>query len=447
MTGAISLVGIIRGCSRCNLLISGTYRLRLPSLAYQLPRVTIATIYPATVLETLSPIGYCLQSAYETSSESLYCLTVVGYQIAEQSNSLKARLDGEDSTPWHPDRGHFEIAVVSALRIESDAVEAVFDEIYYRICNKVDNDYNSYTTGKIGNHYIVLAYPPGIGKVISASTAANIRFAFQRIKLCLVVGICGGVPTINKSDGSTEILLGDVIISTEVIQYDRGKQLENRVVMKKTLQESLPLPNMEIQSFEAKMQGLTGRKRLRDSATENLIMLLKKEGLEAYEYPGADKDRLYEPTYRHKHHDPTACNICAKDDDVCGTALELPCDKLGCDTNKQVPRQRLKKPKESSSNGSVSTIEESAEVPEHRIYFGKFASGDLVLKSAHHRDDLASEDGVIAFEMEGAGVWINLPRVGVKCVCDHADSHKGHAWQKYAGAGAAACMRTFVTAW
>lgn len=348
-----------------------------------------------------------------------------------------------------PHRENFEIAVLCALELESDAVEASFDEVYegFHTYGKVDGDQNSYTTGRIGNHSIVLAYLQGMGKRISASSAANFRISFPRIKLCLVVGICGGVPTITKTDEITEVLLGDVVISTEVVQYDRGQQLPNKVVTKKTLHESLGLPNMEIRSFERKMKGLNGRKRLRDSTSENLAKLLTKEGLEAYKYPGADKDRLYEPTYRHKHHDPAACDICPKDDEVCRTALESPCDTLGCDTEKQIPRARLKNLRPNSANRSVPTIEEGREVPEHRIHFGKVASGDLVLKSAYHRDEMASREAVIAFEMESAGVWDNLPTVVIKCVCDYADSHKGHGWQKYAAAVAAACMMAFVTEW
>lgn len=85
---------------------------------------------------------------------------------------------------------------------------------------------------------------------------------FPGIKLCIVVGICGGVPTIIGEDGPTDLLLGDVVISNEVLQYDRGQQLANRVVTVNTLQESLSRPNKEIQSFGRKMQGLRGRQRV-----------------------------------------------------------------------------------------------------------------------------------------------------------------------------------------
>lgn len=57
---------------------------------------------------------------------------------------------------------------------------------------------------------------------------------------------------------------------------------------------------------------------------------------------------------------------------------------------------------------------------------------------------MASVLKVMAFEMEGAGMWQNLPTVVIKGVCDYADSHKSKEWQKYAAATAAACTRAFL---
>jgi hypothetical protein len=75
------------------------------------------------------------------------------------------------------------------------------------------------------------------------------------------------------------------------------------------------------------------------------------------------------------------------------------------------------------------------------------ASGDVVMKSGPHRDRIAAEEDVIAFEMEGAGVWDNFPTVVIKSVCDYADSHKNKKWQAYAAATAAACAKAFLKEW
>jgi nucleoside phosphorylase len=71
---------------------------------------------------------------------------------------------------------------------------------------------------------------PGMGSVSAAAVAANIFSSFRGIKIDLIVGVCGGVLT--TSDG-TEILLGDVIISTLVVQVDFGRQYPNKFVRKK----------------------------------------------------------------------------------------------------------------------------------------------------------------------------------------------------------------------
>jgi nucleoside phosphorylase len=70
------------------------------------------------------------------------------------------------------------------------------------------------------------------------------------------------------------------------------------------------------------------------------------------------------------------------------------------------------------------------------------------MKSGEDRDYIAARDGVIAFEMEGAGVWENFPgSLVIKGICDYADSHKSKRWQGYAAATAAAAMKGFLENW
>ncbi|KAL6786626.1 hypothetical protein J3E68DRAFT_420151 [Trichoderma sp. SZMC 28012] len=66
------------------------------------------------------------------------------------------------------------------------------------------------------------------------------------------------------------------------------------------------------------------------------------------------------------------------------------------------------------------------------------------MKSGEHRDRIARQRGIIAFEMEGAGVWDELPCIIVKGVCDYADSHKNKVWQPFAAATAASVMKAML---
>ncbi len=56
----------------------------------------------------------------------------------------------------------------------------------------------------------------------------------------------------------------------------------------------------------------------------------------------------------------------------------------------------------------------------------------------------AKKEKVIAFEMEGAGAWDEVPCIVVKGVCDYADCHKHKGWQNFAAATAAAAVKAIL---
>ena len=68
----------------------------------------------------------------------------------------------------------------------------------------------------------------------------------------------------------------------------------------------------------------------------------------------------------------------------------------------------------------------------------------MVIKSAIDRDRIAKKEDVIAFEMEGAGVWEEVPCIVVKVVCDYADCHKHEGWQNFAAATAASAVKAML---
>ncbi|RYP76626.1 hypothetical protein DL769_003586 [Monosporascus sp. CRB-8-3] len=323
------------------------------------------------------------------------------------------------TVPAHPTTGgpplrpatrlDFAIAVICASPLEADAVDALFDHHWdddgppY---DKAPGDPNAYSTGAVGRHNVVLAHMPGVGKVNAAAVAANCRASFLNIKLAIVVGVCGVAPF--SPDGD-EIVLGDVIISDGVIQSDLGRRLPDRFVRKDTLLDSLGRPNAEIRALLAKLKGIRGRKMLRGKIAGYLDALGGKSELAA-QYPGIAHDRLFEATYRH----------------VSG---EMLCEECGCN-GRLVPRRRL-----------------AQDSPRPAVHFNLIASGDTVMKSGVQRDAIARQDGVVGFEMEGAGVWDIFPCVVIKGACNYADSHKSKTWQRYAAAASAACMKAFLDHW
>lgn len=337
------------------------------------------------------------------------------------------------SEPTH--RSDFRVAIICALTLESDAVQDVFDmrwdEVKY---GKMPGDPNQYTTGAIGRHNVVVVHMPGMGKSNGATVAANCRASFSNLGLVLVVGICGGVPFPRSG---AEIVLGDVVVSDGLIQYDFGRQFPDRFVRKNDTIAGL---NSEMLSFLAKMKGRWSMNKLREQTFVHL-----KNLSEIAEYPGAWRDKLYEPTYRHKHQAASNCEICTrcqtKNDPVCKAALILDCKSLQCDDRHLLTRQRL-----ASLDDRCKNQEANAEPS---IHFGLYASGDKVMKSGEEREVIAEEEGVIAFEMEGAGVWEGFPGrcLVIKGVCDYADSHKNKIWQTYAAASAAAYTKALLDFW
>jgi nucleoside phosphorylase len=309
-------------------------------------------------------------------------------------------------------RRDFEIAIVCALTLEADAAVAIFDRRWDDDgppFDKAPGDPNAYSTGRIGRHNVVLAHMPGMGKGDAASVATSCRMSFPNIKLAIVTGICGAIPF--TSDG-VEIVLGDVIISDGVVQYDYGRQLPERFMRKDTLLDVLGRPNKEIRSLLAKLKTIHERKALQRKMALCLSALQAEPELAA-KYPGVAHDKLFKASYQHE-----------------GRGGVRICEQVGC-SGELVSRYRL-------------GVDQDCQPA---VHFGLIASGDKVMKSGEDRDNVANQANVIAFEMEGAGVWDSFPCVVIKGVCDYADSHKSKGWQRYAAATASACTKAFLEHW
>ncbi|KAF3314535.1 hypothetical protein TWF173_004618 [Orbilia oligospora] len=339
-------------------------------------------------------------------------------------------------------RSDFQIAIICALPLEADAIGSLFDQYWDGDGDRYGiavGDTNSYSTGLIGRHNVVLVHMPRTGKCGAAIAAANCRKSFTEIKLGLVVGICGAVPF---NDGK-EILLGDVVISSGIIQYDFGRQYPDGFVRKDSNLDSAGRHGIGLQGFLAKLKSQMNQKRLRQKTFKYLTALSNDIGQGVY--PGAAEDRLFRPNYRHKHSISFNCIICAacqhQDNPVCPQTIVSTCDQLECDKTQLIPRERLSKPIQNSTTTGQASIHTPV------IHFGLVASGDTVMKSGEDRDKIAAKENIIAFEMEAAGIWDNFPCLVIKGVSDYADSHKSKEWQEYAAATAAACVKASLDYW
>ncbi|KAI0435292.1 hypothetical protein F5Y09DRAFT_3403 [Xylaria sp. FL1042] len=338
------------------------------------------------------------------------------------------------SLPSLPLRNEIPIAIICALPLEADAVLAVFDHHWdIQLFGNMEGDKNAYSVGRIGCHNVVLVHMPGMGRTPAATVATSCRTSFPGISLALVVGICGAVPF---GRHSTEIVLGDVVISDRLVVYDFGRQFPDKFMRKEETHDSARKPPEEIRNFLSKIK-VRMRQTILQNRTGSHLEALIRSGYPPY--PGVHEDRLFEPSYRHRHQRPSECAHCTSSEplngSVCDIARISTCDVLGCDLRKLVARQRH------------SLIVSGVRSWLPGIHFGAYASGDRVMKSGEHRDEIADREEVIAFEMEGAGVWEIFPCIIIKGVCDYADSHKNKKWQGYAAVTAAACLKAFLEVW
>ncbi|KAF5859640.1 hypothetical protein ETB97_002551 [Aspergillus alliaceus] len=327
-------------------------------------------------------------------------------------------------------RNDFAIAIICALPLEADAVEALFDETYDRLAKyygKQQGDANSYINGRIGNHDVVLCYMPGIGKGSAASVASSLQVSYTGIELALVVGICGGVPT---PPNCQEIFLGDVIISDSVIEYDFGRQYPGGFQRNSWVKDTFGRPDQEIQTLLNSLSADNACNELQNQMRKYLETL--QQGGTRWHHPQIN-DILFKASYLHKHHGHASSIKCGCSgdlpDEICEGALEKDCDYLGCDKT-QVIRRR-----QTLEAVTVST------------HIGTVASTDTAMRSGQHRDEIIRQERVIGFEMEGAGVWDNISCIHIKGVCDYADGHKSKSWEAYAAASGASAAKALLEYW
>jgi nucleoside phosphorylase len=297
----------------------------------------------------------------------------------------------------------YNVAWIAPLKIEKSAALRMLDKIHEGNFRSDPGDDYQYIGGEINGHNIIIAsFPPGTpyGGASAAALAAQVKKCLPRMWMGFLVGVAAGLPDIHGKP-PLDIRLGDVLVSLPdqdspgVTQYDFGKQttegFENR--------SRLPPTEYFIRSVlgnirdKADVRGHTFMKhlqRLQDAKDE--------DGNSLFEYPGQDKDKLYQ-------------TIAYKDDD------------------KIVEREELvdRAPRDDMSLT--------------RVWYGNLGSGNTVMKSCKERDALRDKYKFIGLEMEAHGTMNTIPVGNIRGVCDYADQHKAKGWQPYAAAVAAAYTR------
>ena len=284
----------------------------------------------------------------------------------------------------------YTIGWVCALPIEMAAAKCMLQTVHDSLENS-PGDSNTYSLGSLHGHNIVIACLPmaGYGTNNAAIVASNMRRTFPSIRMFLLVGIGGGAPS-NEHD----VRLGDVVVSTAVIQYDMGKTIQQGLF------QATGILRRPVPSLMTAVSALRAQHELKRSEIHTILSNINERYPTMREYTSREHlhDLLFNSDYDHTE-SSESCNDC--------------------------DRSRLKCRSSRSGGHPV-------------IHYGVIASGNQVMKHGRTREQLAQQFKAICFEMEAAGLIESFPCLVVRGICDYSDSHKSKGWQKYASATAAA---------
>ncbi|KAM3503157.1 hypothetical protein MY10362_004368 [Beauveria mimosiformis] len=300
-------------------------------------------------------------------------------------------------------RDDYRVAWICPLEVEQIAAMEMLDEEHETL-PQPRSDTNIYNLGTINHHNVVVAGLPKAGNCPAAAVITQMKMTFPNPKHGLLVGIGGGVPV--KTDHGM-IRLGHVVVGeptgihSGAVQYDHGKATAGQFELKGFL-NSPPTALLN-----AAREVSVRRQRIdHDPIWKNTQRIdTSRPHLRRFKFPGVANDYLYQPDYEHRQADAS-------------------CEDGGCD-----PKQRIERPMDEFNETFVT------------VHRGTVASGELVIKDAMKRDNLARKLGVLCFEMEAAGASIDFPCMIIRGISDYCDSHKNDVWHGYAAAVAAAYAR------
>lgn len=304
-----------------------------------------------------------------------------------------------------PPQDEFQIGWICALPIEAAAAKEMLDESFGSLDEQDKTDPNTYTLGRIGKHYIVIArLPEGQYGNTAATTVANnmIRTFSKSLRVGLMVGVGGGIPST-----TSDIRLGDIVISCPtgncggVLQYDMGKV---GVDGKFTRTGSLNSPPRSLLAAVSTMRAaeLTDDPHYPEYLRNAIGRTRRTQ--KTFTRPGQQSDRLFK--IQHDH--PAAADNC----DIC-------------------PREWEEARNEREDN-------------EPQPHYGIIASGNSVIKHGWTREQLRMQTGALCFEMEAAGLMLDFPCIVIRGICDYSDSHKNKEWQGYAALAAASYTKELL---
>ena len=316
------------------------------------------------------------------------------------------------------DQALYTVGWISAIKVEYVAAQALLDERHDDPSWVHPNDDNHYTLGRIGKHNIAIAILPkgSTGLASAAMAAKDMCLTFPNIRIGLMVGVGGGVPSPRH-----DIRLGDVVVSVPrntptapggvtggVVQFDYA-----RTVQAKSFQSARYL-DQPPRALTAAVHGLESRYEIDGNEISDKISraLQKKPRLrQNYSRPSSDMDNLFANHVVHQQSDGLVDCLeeCKKD-----------------------------------QSSLIIRIARTEDEDVSKVHYGLIGSSDSFMQDAGIRDSLASDMDILCFEMEAAGLMNHFPCIVIRGICDYADSHWNERWRGYAAMAAATYTKDLI---
>ena len=139
----------------------------------------------------------------------------------------------------------------------------MLDEEDEPLQSKDAHDNNSYISGRMSQHDVVMACLPAgrYGTNAAATVAKDMLRTFTGLRFGLLVGTGGGIPNLQDDH---DIRLGDIVVSQPdetfggVVQYDLGRNLGQGTFRRKGSLNSPPTPLLTALSFLRSKSGRQG---------------------------------------------------------------------------------------------------------------------------------------------------------------------------------------------
>lgn len=299
-----------------------------------------------------------------------------------------------DSAAHRPERGDVTIGIVTAKWNEAAAVRKFVDHAE-RL--RFDEDPNEYDVGFLSSsdsarpHHVAVVQMPEDNTRNAAATCTELLRTFQGVRCVLMVGIAGGIPALEQPE--RHVRLGDVVVAVDgIVDYGHVRQVDG-----------VDLVRRPVEGMSHDLKRVVDEMRQRELEDRSLSwsrpVARPERPLAAFSRPSVGTDRVV----------------------VGGRSVEQPAPARS--------GHRPGRPK---------------------AHYGMIGSGDVLMRDARRRDELAARYGILAVEMEGAGIATaarqrGVPWFVVRGISDYCDGEKNDRWQRYAALMAASYTRTLLS--